>query len=89
MDEYHDLMIDLAVAIMQVLAQTLDLDQSVFADLRDHPASILRLLHYPPQEGNTDLERGETHSQWSWIVLISHRDRGTHGFWGCDYAPTG
>lgn len=60
MDEYHDTMIELAEAIMQVLAHTLGLDESVFGDFYDHPVSILRLLHYPPQETNaSDLERGE------------------------------
>lgn len=59
MDEYHDTMIELAVAIMQILAQTLGLDPSVFDDFCDHPVSILRLLHYPPQEAAADLERGK------------------------------
>jgi len=60
MDEYHDTMIELAIAIMQVLACTLDLDEGAFGNFCDHPVSILRLLHYPPQETDaSDLERGE------------------------------
>ena len=59
MDEYHDAMIELAVAIMQVIARTLDLDEDAFGDFCDHPVSILRLLHYPSQEADaSDLERG-------------------------------
>lgn len=59
MDEYHDAMIELAVAIMQVLARTLGLDEHAFGDFCDHPVSILRLLRYPPQEDDaSDLERG-------------------------------
>lgn len=59
MDEYHDAMIELAVAIMKVLARTLGLDEDIFGDLYDHPVSILRLLHYPPQEADASgLERG-------------------------------
>ena len=62
MDEYHDTMIELAVSIMQILARTLGLDPSVFDDFCNHPVSILRLLHYPPQEAAVDLERGEKKS---------------------------
>lgn len=59
MDEYHDAMIELSEAIMQVLARTLGLDEHAFGDFCDHPVSILRLLHYPPQEGDASgLERG-------------------------------
>jgi isopenicillin N synthase-like dioxygenase len=61
MDEYHDSMIELAVAIMQILARTLGLDESVFGDFCDHPVSILRLLHYPPQM-ESDVERGKVDS---------------------------
>lgn len=60
MDQYHDAMIDLAVAILQVLARTLDQDKDAFGDFCDHPVSILRLLHYPPQVVDTsDQERGK------------------------------
>jgi isopenicillin N synthase-like dioxygenase len=59
MDEYHDSMIELSVAIMQVLAQTLGLEEDAFEEFCDHPVSILRLLHYPPQEADeSGLERG-------------------------------
>ncbi|KUM57278.1 hypothetical protein ACN42_g9908 [Penicillium freii] len=59
MDKYHDAMIELAVAIMKVLARTLGLDEDVFGDFCDHPVSILRLLRYPPQEADASgLERG-------------------------------
>ena len=86
MDQYHDLMVDLGVSILQVLAQTLSLDKSVFGDFYDYPVSILRLLHYPPQEGSTDLERGET-TLCPWTVLISRRNRGPYRLWRGDYAP--
>ena len=59
MDEYHDAMIELAEIVMQVLVSTLGLVEHAFGDFCDHPVSILRLLHYPPQEVDTSgLEKG-------------------------------
>ncbi|OQE38428.1 hypothetical protein PENCOP_c008G08252 [Penicillium coprophilum] len=83
MDEYHDAMIELSVAIMQVLARTLGLDGDAFADFCDHPVSILRLLHYPPQEVDASgLERGiGAHTDFGAITMLLQDDTGGLQVW--------
>ncbi|KAJ5680988.1 hypothetical protein N7536_012127 [Penicillium majusculum] len=83
MDEYHDAMIELALAIMKVLARTLGLDEDVFGDFCDHPVSILRLLHYPPQEVDTSgLERGiGAHTDFGAITMLLQDDTGGLQVW--------
>ncbi|CAG8025778.1 unnamed protein product [Penicillium olsonii] len=82
MDQYHDLMVDLGVSILQVLAQTLSLDKSVFGDFYDYPVSILRLLHYPPQEGSTDLERGiGAHTDFGAVTMLLQDETGGLQVW--------
>ncbi|KAJ6191541.1 hypothetical protein N7519_001562 [Penicillium mononematosum] len=83
MDEYHDAMIELAVAIMQVIARTLGLDEDVFGDFCDHPVSILRLLHYPSQEVDaSDLERGiGAHTDFGAITMLLQDDTGGLQVW--------
>ncbi|KAJ5464234.1 hypothetical protein N7475_007369, partial [Penicillium sp. IBT 31633x] len=83
MDQYHDAMIDLAVAILQVLARTLDQDKDAFGDFCDHPVSILRLLHYPPQVVDTsDQERGiGAHTDFGAITMLLQDDAGGLQVW--------
>ncbi|CAG8260614.1 unnamed protein product [Penicillium nalgiovense] len=89
MDEYHDAMIELAVAIMQVIAHTLGLNEDFFGDFCDHPVSILRLLHYPSQEADaSDLERGTkaglgigAHTDFGAITMLLQDDTGGLQVW--------
>ncbi|KAJ5970548.1 uncharacterized protein N7479_000466 [Penicillium vulpinum] len=83
MDEYHDAMIGLSVSIMQVLARTLGLGDDTFGDFCDHPVSILRLLHYPPQEVDTsDVERGiGAHTDFGAITMLLQDDTGGLQVW--------
>ncbi|KAI3131526.1 hypothetical protein DTO012A7_6280 [Penicillium roqueforti] len=83
MDQYHDAMIELAVAIMQVLARTLGLDEHAFGDFCDHPVSILRLLRYPPQEDDaSDLERGiGAHTDFGAITMLMQDGTGGLQVW--------
>ncbi|KAJ5780386.1 Oxoglutarate/iron-dependent dioxygenase [Penicillium paradoxum] len=82
-DEYHDAMIELAVAIMQVLAHTLGLQETVFGDFYDHPVTILRLLHHPLQEADaSDLERGiGAHTDFGAITMLLQDDTGGLQVW--------
>ncbi|KAJ5428431.1 Oxoglutarate/iron-dependent dioxygenase [Penicillium cf. griseofulvum] len=83
MDEYHDAMIALSIAIMQVLARTLGLEDDAFKDFCDHPVSILRLLHYPPQEADASgLERGiGAHTDFGAITMLLQDDTGGLQVW--------
>lgn len=49
--EYSDAMRLLARQLFGALAIALDLPEDHFAQLSDHPLSLLRILHYPSQDG--------------------------------------
>jgi isopenicillin N synthase-like dioxygenase len=49
--EYHQRMVVLATKMLQGIAISLDLPETFFEKLMTNPISILRLLHYPPQNG--------------------------------------
>lgn len=55
--EYTDAMRQLARRMFGALALSLDLPDSYFAPLTDRPMSLLRILHYPSQDG--DLPQGK------------------------------
>ncbi|CAI7616515.1 unnamed protein product [Penicillium glandicola] len=83
MDEYHDAMIELSVAIMQVLAHTLGLDGDAFRDFCDHPVAVLRLLRYPPQEADASgFEKGiGAHTDFGAITMLLQDDTGGLQVW--------
>lgn len=49
--DYSDAMRRLARQLFGALAMALDLPDDYFAPLTDHPLSLLRILHYPSQDG--------------------------------------
>jgi isopenicillin N synthase-like dioxygenase len=62
-DEYHEAMTGLARKVLKVLALGLGLEEGWFEEFAtgDEPIAVLRLLHYPAQEGVGDaaVEKGE------------------------------
>ena len=67
-ERYHAALTTLAIGLLQILARTLDLDENVFSDFCKHPVSLLRLLHYPPQDANASaLERGTSRIYLPWV----------------------
>ncbi|KAI0793028.1 Clavaminate synthase-like protein [Irpex lacteus] len=52
--EYYHAVVHLGKALFPLFALALDLDEDFFADKITKPAAIMRLLHYPPQEGIVD-----------------------------------
>ncbi|KWR70107.1 2OG-Fe(II) oxygenase [Arthrobacter sp. W1] len=49
-DAYHDAMMGLARKLVSAFAISLDLPENYFEERQQHPITIQRLLHYPPQE---------------------------------------
>lgn len=65
---YYEALIQLAAALMRLFALALDLPETFFDDKIDDPRTILRLLNYPPLQG--EVQEGQTRAG-------AHTDYGT------------
>ena len=59
MDEYRAAILDFAKRLLQIIALSLDLEETHFDYMTRFPMAGLRALHYPPQEMSTDVGIGE------------------------------
>lgn len=75
---YHDTMVSLAKSLLKGIALSLDLDEDYFVPKMQDPISILRLLHYPPQEGKVDESVIGTgaHTDYGNLTILAQDDVG-------------
>ncbi len=75
---YYDALTELAGAMMQAIAVALDLPPWYFGDKLDGPLAMLRMLHYPPQEGEiTKQEIGTgAHTDYGLLTILAQDDNG-------------
>lgn len=74
---YYKAVYGLAKDILAVLAATLDLRESYFNEFTKDAVATIRLLHYPPQDADSDekLARGiGAHTDFGAITLLLQED---------------
>lgn len=73
---YYDEMLRLSHALLHAFALSLELEEAHFDALVEKPLATLRLLHYPPQEGEVD-ERQigiGAHSDYECFTILAQDD---------------
>jgi len=78
MRAYLAAQIDLALAVMRLIALSLDLEEDYFTPFFDEPMATLRLVRYPPQpaDAGTDTFGAGAHTDWGAITLLAQDDAG-------------
>lgn len=76
--EYTEQVTALAIDMCKLAALGLDLPEETFASQFDRPLSLLRFIHYPPQEGNGEDGRFGTrpHTDNGAFTLLAQDDTG-------------
>lgn len=75
-ESYYDEMLRLSRALLHAFALSLELEEAHFDPLVEKPLATLRLLHYPPQEGEVD-ERQigiGAHSDYECFTILAQDD---------------
>ncbi|WP_233402198.1 isopenicillin N synthase family dioxygenase [Marinomonas ostreistagni] len=78
METYHAEMLKLANKLIGAISVSLGLPFDYFYKLQQHPISIQRLLHYPPQTGKISREEigiGE-HTDYGFLTILSQDEVG-------------
>jgi isopenicillin N synthase-like dioxygenase len=89
MQDYYDRLTGLGQKMMRLFAISLELEENHFDEMVDAPFSILRLLHYPPQQvksENKNLGAG-AHTDYGCFTILANDEHGgleiqhTNGEW--------
>lgn len=75
---YYDRMNGLGQSLMRIFALSLDLPETWFDESVDHPFSILRMLHYPPQPvtATTDAMGCGAHTDYGCFTILANDKNG-------------
>ena len=76
MVRYHRELRRLGDHLLSLIALSLDLEENWFARHHDWPASVLRLLRYPPHPENAEFNQigAGAHTDWGGITLLAQDD---------------
>jgi isopenicillin N synthase-like dioxygenase len=86
---YYDAAVALAKDILKVLALTLDLSEDFFNDYAEGAVATMRMLHYPPQQQDSDakLARGiGAHTDFGGITILMQDEVDGLQVWDKDVA---
>jgi isopenicillin N synthase-like dioxygenase len=67
---YYEAVWSLGRRLHRAVAADLGLDAAFFEDKLDAPMAVLRLLHYPPQSGGSDLIGAGEHTDYGNLTLL-------------------
>lgn len=78
METYRDAVVDLGRELCGLIAASLDLPETYFAEALAEPNANVRLLHYPPQPPTPDPGRFGcgAHTDWGFITILLQDDCG-------------
>lgn len=75
---YHSALRSLSDHLLSLVALSLELDKTWFAEHHDWPGSVLRLVRYPPQPATAEFNQigAGAHTDWGGITLLAQDDIG-------------